>query len=124
MTPAGRQPRDFLRSLGPVAMARSCRAWQGGNPNKKEVGACACHREQGLGVPRPGRPVLPGTFGLLETSDPARCSLWTVDSEPSEDISPTTFPGDQAPRPGGGRSAPAVMGQSPAAFLWEPHSRR
>lgn len=41
---------DFLSCLGPVAMAPSCRAWQGLGLGRKVVGACARPPGAGLGA--------------------------------------------------------------------------
>ena len=75
----------------------------------KEVGGCACHREQALGPPRPDRPVLLGAFvvSLSPVTWPAALSL-DGGFRTFLRHRPRHLPCVPGSPPDGGRSAPAV----------------
>lgn len=84
---------DFSSCLGPVAMAPSCRSWQGLGLGRKEMGACARPPagSRPWGFLRPWAhffllgPTLCRSFAFLKSCDRANCSFSLVGSETCRD---------------------------------------
>lgn len=121
---------DFLSCLGPVAMAPSCRAWQGLGLGRKAVGACARPpaRSRPRGFLRPSffplRPTRCRSFASSPVTGPIALSRWWVQNPLEMGRGPKTSA--LPPRPCVLPSLPQreplprrAGATSPTAFFWK-----